>query len=138
MSVSTEIKLSSNGVVINEGVHDAAIIDVKLSGEDENVNAIISCRSEKGEVFNFKFSAVRLFDLSFFGSQNVIRDFLVLTNVDAEDFVRDLKDLEKYTFEKYANLSNLVKQGSLIFARFAPAVGAQITIICKNVELLSI
>jgi len=135
MNKQQKIELSSDGAVQNKGIHDAAIFETTMSGEGDRVSAIVRCRSEEGTVFVFRIEGVRVFTTTFFGSQNVINDCLIISRRDAQSELAEVKDLERYTFEKYDVLNALIKKGDLTLLQFIPSVGAQIDCICKTVVL---
>lgn len=130
-----EIEINEDGYVLNNGIHDAEIIDINVSNQSENVIATLVCKSEKGELFTFRFQGICVLNVSLFVQQNVIRDLIVKKYMDAEDDLKDIADLETYSFYKVNDLNNKIKNGEFTLARFVPSVGADVIIICKDVIL---
>lgn len=130
-----KLEINSAGIIENRGIHDAEIVETKLSGRSNEISASVICESEQGELFVFKLENVRLFSVNFYGPQNIIRDVLVFTKCDARAELLDIRDLEIQTFERYDRLNELILEGSLTLVKFIPSVGTQIDCLCKTVSL---
>lgn len=131
MISNMQLELDTDGTLLNKGIHDSTIIDVKISGDQ----ATVSCVSEQDQLHLFNFTGVKLFDVRFYGNQNVIRDVLVFNKIDAESDLKGLPDLEKYTFFNISDVNKKIMLGELTLVWFAPSNGAQIVILCSTVTL---
>lgn len=134
MSAKKKLLLNADGLVSNEGVHDASIIDVNVNGVGDKMSALILCKAEDGTKISFSLKGLRLFSMEFYGPQNVINDVLVVSKTDASSELKEFKDLEKFTFEKYDKLNKAILKGELSFVRLIPSVGAEIIALCKDVD----
>lgn len=136
MKMNLEINLKGN--VLNDGVHDAAIIGINTMGEGKDITNEVLCRAEDGTKFVFKMTGVRVFNISFYGPQNIISDCTILNQTDASAALAEIRDLEKYTFNSIASLKSLILNGDLTLFQINPSVGAAIDCICSSVSLETI
>lgn len=134
MSDKKKLVLNTEGAVTNESVHDARIVDVNVKGVGDKMSALILCKAEDETKISFSLKGLRLFSMEFYGPQNVINDVLIISKIDASSGLKEFKDLEKFTFEKYDKINKAILKGELSFVRMIPSVGAEILAICKEVE----
>lgn len=128
-----EIELDASHAVTNEGIHDAEITEVNLRGEGSSKVAVIHVRAENGVAYLFRLEGVCYFSMDYFGPQNIISDFLILSGTDVDDLVREIDDLEKWTLNRYSDLSVRIKSGELALIKVTPSVGCEICCVCKKV-----
>lgn len=133
MSQLQEVELNSNNEVINQGIHDAAIVDVKVNGEGKDVLASITCRPEVGNPFVFKFSGVLIFNVNFYGRQNIILDMYLFKNQDVLSELKKIPELSRmWDFE---DLNRKIQDENLTLISIVPSNGAELAIVCKELEM---
>lgn len=132
---SEELKIGADGNILNNGIHDASIIEAKVSGEGRNVQLTIKLKSEQSEYFNLSVDGVKFLNINFFGTQNIVADIFIFNKVDAMFELKKIIDLEKYTFEKYDSLNALIKKGDLVLVKIIPSVGGDFAIVGHKASL---